>query len=166
VFGRVFPLVPGPHGHGEGAPVAVTRWRKLATALCATTALFLIVFGLTDAYRLWSGGEVDNRIPFSPVIFASGVMLLFVSAIVYEVLPEKKVSSWEERKHANERVAPFPWQDWLTKDAERALAGGQFRKLARLAERAELAIRDGDVRKALHELEELQRLAAASSVES
>jgi molybdopterin-containing oxidoreductase family membrane subunit len=166
VFGRVFPLVPAPHTHhDEHVPNAAPRWRKLATLGCALAAVALIVFGLTDAFRLWSGGEVDNRIPFSPVVFASGVMLLFLSAVVYEVLPEKKVVSWEDRKHANETAATFPWQDWMRQDAELALRGGEFRKLARLAELAEHAIRDGDVGRALDRLKELQKLAASSSVE-
>ncbi len=165
LFGRVFPLVPSPHGHHDDSAFKAPRWRKLATAGCAAVALSLIVFGLTDAFRLWSDGEVDNRIRFSPVILASGVTLLFVSAIVYEVLPEKRVVSWEDRKQAKETASAFPWQDVLQQDAERALSGGEFRKLARLAELAEHAIRDGDVGRALDRLKELQKLAASSSME-
>lgn len=166
VFGRIFPLVPAAHVHHEGeSPSPVSAWRKGATIACAVTAVSLIVFGLTDAFRMWSGGEVDNRIPFSPVIFASGVMLLFVSAIVYEVLPEKKVISWADRKSANESVSSFPWEDQLEEQAVHALAGGEFRKLGRLAELAENALRDGDIRRALERLKELQKLASESSVE-
>jgi hypothetical protein len=50
-------------------------------------ALALVVVGLTDSFRLWSGGELDPRIPFAPLIFAAGVMMLFSTAIVYELLP-------------------------------------------------------------------------------
>jgi Ni/Fe-hydrogenase subunit HybB-like protein len=32
----------------------------------------------------------DPRVPFAPVIFIAGVMLVFLAAVAYEVLPEKK----------------------------------------------------------------------------
>ena len=50
----------------------------------------MIFVGLTDSFRLWSGSEIDPRIPFAPAIFAGGVVLLFSSAIVYEVFPTRR----------------------------------------------------------------------------
>lgn len=32
----------------------------------------------------------DPRLPFAPVIFISGVMLSFASAVVYEIVPSKR----------------------------------------------------------------------------
>jgi dimethyl sulfoxide reductase membrane subunit len=85
IFFRLFPLVPS---HGEVVAASAARRRPdgrgAATVLVAMTALAMIVTGLTDSFRLWSHGENDPRIPYSPVVFASGVMLLFTSAIVYE----------------------------------------------------------------------------------
>jgi hypothetical protein len=91
VFARVFPLVPGSHpSHGpvslpppsDGPRVVVTLGWALASAAA-------IVFGLADSFRVFSRGEIDPRVPFSPVIFATGVMALFTSAAVYEVFPSR-----------------------------------------------------------------------------
>ena len=42
------------------------------------------------------GAPIDSpifsnpRVPFSPLLFILGVMLVFLSAVVYELLPEKR----------------------------------------------------------------------------
>ncbi|MBI2893421.1 MAG: polysulfide reductase NrfD [Deltaproteobacteria bacterium] len=164
VFGRVFPLVPAPHGHEERVRPKAEALRRISSIATAVTAVGLIVFGLMDAFRLWSGGEVDNRVPFSPVIFLTGVMLLFISAVVFELVPERKKVTWEDRKQSLE-VASFPWEDRTKKEAARALAGSGYRKLARLASMAETAVREGEGRRAIDLLLELQRQANASSLE-
>lgn len=92
VVGRFFPLVPStvilPGDPGRGADTRKRRvGRLVATGFVVTVALTMIVIGLADSFRLFSGGELDPRIPFSPVIFATGVITLFASAIVYEVFP-------------------------------------------------------------------------------
>jgi len=86
VFIRVFPIVPTPH---VGLRTRVPRdpLRSLLTLITALVALGLIGVGLADSFRLFSHGEIDPRIPYSPVIFATGVMLLFSSAVVYELFP-------------------------------------------------------------------------------
>ena len=33
----------------------------------------------------------DPRLPFAPLIFIIGVMLVFLAAVVYELLPDKQV---------------------------------------------------------------------------
>ena len=88
LFARVFPLVPSeaewpPHEHAE-------LWqpsRTIATVATIGAALSLIVIGLLDSFRRLRPGELDPLIPYSPVLFALGVMLLFGAAIVYEVFP-------------------------------------------------------------------------------
>ena len=93
-FGRLFPLVPSAHRPvPEGTPRADGWLRYLTSWTAIVLGVALIVVGLTDSFRLWSGGEVDNRIPFSPMIFAGGVMLLFASALIFEVLPERRRAS-------------------------------------------------------------------------
>ncbi|HTJ45692.1 MAG TPA: NrfD/PsrC family molybdoenzyme membrane anchor subunit [Kofleriaceae bacterium] len=90
-FGRIFPLVPTAiapaqkHAHLPRDPL-----RMILTTITALAALGLIAFGLSDSFRLWSHGELDPHVPFSPAIFASGVMLLFSSAIVYETFPGRR----------------------------------------------------------------------------
>ena len=91
LFGRVFPLVPTPVDPDKRhAQVPREPARSTLTVITALTALALIAIGLTDSFRLWSGGELDPRIPFAPAIFASGVMLLFSSAVVYETFPARR----------------------------------------------------------------------------
>lgn len=87
-FVRIFPVVPTPHPHPKERPPR-DRLRTTLTVATAAAAVFLIGLGLGDSFRLFSGNEIDPRIPFSPVIFATGVMILFGSAIVYELVPSK-----------------------------------------------------------------------------
>jgi len=91
LFGRYFPLVPTPvDPRRREAPLPRDLRRTIITWLWGLTSVGLIVVGLLDSFRLFSHGELDPRIPFSPAIFATGVIMLFSSAIVYEVLPERR----------------------------------------------------------------------------
>jgi molybdopterin-containing oxidoreductase family membrane subunit len=90
VFARIFPLVPG--GHASHGPVSLPpppadKARVIVTTSWALLSTAAIVFGLADSFRVFSHGEIDPRVPFSPVIFATGVMALFTSAAVYELYP-------------------------------------------------------------------------------
>jgi hypothetical protein len=92
LFGRLFPLVPSSVTVGDPeASGADTRKGRVArsttTGLVAMAAVAMILVGLADSFRLFSHGELDPRIPYSPVLFAGGVMLLFCSAIAYETIP-------------------------------------------------------------------------------
>jgi Ni/Fe-hydrogenase subunit HybB-like protein len=91
IFGRVFPLAPTPVDPARrAAPIPREPLRTTATLGCALVASALIVLGLSDSFRLWSHGELDPRVPFSPAIFATGVILLFSSAFVYETFPARR----------------------------------------------------------------------------
>ena len=92
VFGRLFPLAPSSAKVGDPSASGADSPRRRAirygaTGIVAATALAMIALGLADSFRLFSNGELDPRIPYSPVLFAGGVMLLFCSAIVYETFP-------------------------------------------------------------------------------
>jgi hypothetical protein len=91
VFVRIFPISATPHP-AEAAPTRIERdWlRVAATSLTGAVALAVIAVGLSDSFRLWSGGGIDPRIPYSPALFAGGVILLFASAIVYETFPARR----------------------------------------------------------------------------
>ena len=109
VFARVFPLT---HGHQDEltreAPLPRDPLRKLAAIVWAAGAVALVVIGLTDSFRLWSGGDLDPRLPYAPLIFAVGVMMLFSTAIVYEVLPDRRGRAPKARivDRARTRAAP------------------------------------------------------------
>jgi molybdopterin-containing oxidoreductase family membrane subunit len=90
VFTRLFPIVPSKAADEPETPSPRQLRRGLATGLTAAIAIAMIAFGLIDSFRLLSGGELDPVVRFSPVIFASGVMVLFSSAIVYEVIGDAR----------------------------------------------------------------------------
>lgn len=163
VFGRFFPLVPSAHGHGK-APAKPELARRFASLVTALTAVGLIVVGLTDSFRLWSHGEIDPRIPFSPVIFASGVMLLFISAVVYEVFPERRPSDremWREQKLALSG-ASLPWQPGRAPPAPtEPIRPADVHALARLIRAAEESIGKADDRRTRQIVGEVARLASA-----
>lgn len=109
VFARIFPLT---HGHApeltRDTPLPREPLRKLASIGWAAIAVVLVVVGLTDSFRMWSGDELDPRLPYAPLIFATGVMMLFSTAIVYELLPGRRVRLMKARivDRARTRVAP------------------------------------------------------------
>ncbi len=88
VFARVFPLVPTPTPARTAHRPPLDLLRVTLTLLTVLVAITLIVVGLADSFRMFSGAEIDPRIPYSPIIFAMGVVLLFASAVVYELVPE------------------------------------------------------------------------------
>lgn len=91
IFGRYFPLVPTPvPPHKRHTHIPHDPMRTIVTTVWLGGAIFLILVGLTDSFRLWSHGELDPRIPGAPAIFATGVILLFSSAIVYETWPGRR----------------------------------------------------------------------------
>ncbi|MBI3074366.1 MAG: polysulfide reductase NrfD [Deltaproteobacteria bacterium] len=87
LFGRTFPLIPTPRPYVRpAAPQRPNLVHRAIVFLVATIGLALVVLGLSDSLRLFDRDAVDPRIPFSPIIFAVGVMVLFGSAVVYELL--------------------------------------------------------------------------------
>jgi len=63
-------------------------WLMVAVGfgLQAVTYLFLA----TPIGRPTDDSFSNPRIPFAPVLFILGVVLVFLAAVVYEVLPEEK----------------------------------------------------------------------------
>jgi hypothetical protein len=53
-------------------------------ALQAITYLFLAA-----PFGFGSVRYSDPRVPFSPMLFIAGVMLVFLAAVVYELLPDR-----------------------------------------------------------------------------
>jgi molybdopterin-containing oxidoreductase family membrane subunit len=90
VFARIFPLVPSEHPRADKSGPPRQWGRMAATTLSLAVATTLIVFGLADSFRLLRPSEIDPVVPFSPVVFAVGVIVLFGSAAVYEVFPRRR----------------------------------------------------------------------------
>jgi molybdopterin-containing oxidoreductase family membrane subunit len=108
-FARIFPLVPGEERALErDAPLPCDPVRRLVCLGWAACAVVLVAIGLTDSFRLWSGSELDPRLPLAPVIFASGVMMLFATAILYELLPSRRVHTRSPRIVDRARTRAVP----------------------------------------------------------
>lgn len=93
VFIKVFPIVPvvGHQGSDEASVSygPLERMGLRGAAAMGTLAMG-VVFGVTGfviSNRAGVAYYADPLIPFSPVLFISGLMLTFGSAIVYEVIP-------------------------------------------------------------------------------
>jgi uncharacterized membrane protein len=48
----------------------------------------------------------DPRLPFAPLLFIAGIALVFLAAVVYEILPEKKRE--ESEAQSKEIKSPLP----------------------------------------------------------
>lgn len=108
LFVRVFPIVATPHPP-PAAPPERDWLRAAATALTAALALAIIAIGLADSFRLWSGADIDPRIPYSPALFAGGVILLFASAVVYETFPARRRRLPRAAVRRAPRLRASPW---------------------------------------------------------
>lgn len=93
VFAKVFPLVPLDVAHVERPPPAARERglrRAVRVGLFGSTWLAgagLATAGFLLCARVGNDPWQDPPVPFSPVIFVAGMLLLFYSAAVYEVLP-------------------------------------------------------------------------------
>ncbi len=87
LFVKVFPIVPvAPHGVAATEPEP-RKLRALVTVGAMLTGLCLAVTGFAISARLGTMPSHDPIVPFGPVIFIVGVMLVFGSAALFEVLP-------------------------------------------------------------------------------
>jgi predicted membrane channel-forming protein YqfA (hemolysin III family) len=98
LFLKIFPIVPLHGEDGEAEPLLqvtlkesrASHTRRLVLfGLTLAVGLVLVVTGFLLSARFGTGPNMDPLIPFSPVIFITGVMTCFLSAVVYEIVPEK-----------------------------------------------------------------------------
>jgi molybdopterin-containing oxidoreductase family membrane subunit len=96
-FMKIFPIVPlqiiGDHEEPllqvklhESRESHIRRLICFALTLALGLSLVAVGFLLSARYGIDPNG--DPLIPFSPVIFITGVMTCFISAIIYEIVPE------------------------------------------------------------------------------
>jgi hypothetical protein len=96
-FMKIFPIVPlqiiGEHEEPllqvklhESRESHIRRLICFALTLALGLSLVAVGFLLSARYGIDPNG--DPLIPFSPVIFITGVMTCFISAIIYEIVPE------------------------------------------------------------------------------
>jgi hypothetical protein len=93
VFARFFPIVPLDVGHVEPPSAAeresgARRFVRAAFFLSTLAAgTVLAVVGFLLCARVGNDPWQDPPVPFSPLIFVAGMVLVFYSAAVYEILP-------------------------------------------------------------------------------
>ncbi len=101
VFVKIFPIVPlksGSH-HDEPLGVALTESRAshirrlVIFGLTLLVGISVAVTGFLLSARIGTKHYLDPIVPMSPVIFITGVMTSFISAIVYEIVPAMKPRS-------------------------------------------------------------------------
>lgn len=96
IFARIFPVVPlsvisdDQHARDEEA-----RQKQRAPRLIVTGATLLIggalaLTGFALSARLGTDRWQDPIVPLSPIIFITGLAMLFSAAVVYEILPDSK----------------------------------------------------------------------------
>jgi hypothetical protein len=94
VFAKVFPLLPVAE-EGAAALAARPETPGLRAAIFWTTlalGLSLAVAGFLLSLRFGTLPYLDPVVPYSPMLFAAGVMLVFYSAAAYETLPPTRGS--------------------------------------------------------------------------
>lgn len=92
VFARLMPLVPGHEHHEKPAEREVPWWRAVRVTLFGVTlgaGVTLAIAAFLSAARVGTEKYNDPYIPYSPALFILGIMLMFVSAAVYETFPTK-----------------------------------------------------------------------------
>ncbi len=92
-FVKIFPIVPVESSHVEEA--APRRSSILRPALFVTTlatGLGLAVTGFLYSARFGTDPYSDPALPYAPVIFIMGVVTCLMSAVVYEIVPDRPVA--------------------------------------------------------------------------
>ncbi len=90
IFIRYFPIVPIASYGNKPLPAVRESRRKMAFALTLLLGSGFAVTGFLFSLRLGTLPFLDPILPYSPVIFILGIMIVFYSPAVYETLPESK----------------------------------------------------------------------------
>jgi len=98
-FVKIFPILPldtvgvrEKVGEGKITRTEVRSTlllRRIFFSLTLLVGFALMIIGFLASARVGTKPYLDPPIPFAPVVFILGVMLSFVSAVVYEVFPGK-----------------------------------------------------------------------------
>ena len=99
IFAKIFPIIPldtaGIREEPEEENLERTEYgttlllRRFAFVLTLLLGFILMIVGFLASARVGTKPYLDPPIPFAPVIFILGIMLSFISAVVYEVFPGK-----------------------------------------------------------------------------
>jgi hypothetical protein len=92
-FVKIFPIVPVESSHVEEAvPRRSSILRPALFVTTLATGLGLAVTGFLYSARFGTDAYSDPALPYAPVIFIMGVVTCLMSAVVYELVPDRPVA--------------------------------------------------------------------------
>ncbi len=101
LFIKIFPILEVEVNEDEKAPAPATKQNALSMrsilvwgmVIGGFTLQFIAYFFLAAPLGIpTSPAYADPRVPFAPLIFMFGVMLVFLAAVVYELLPDREIA--------------------------------------------------------------------------
>jgi hypothetical protein len=97
LFAKIFPIIPLEvleekkiEEKKEEVLYAPSFTRLIFTFGTLAFGFFLMVVGFIFSARFGTKPYLDPILPFSPVVFIVGVIISFVSAVLYELFPSKR----------------------------------------------------------------------------
>jgi len=97
LFAKIFPIIPLEvleekkiEERKEEVLYAPSFTRLIFTFGTLAFGFFLMVVGFIFSARFGTKPYLDPILPFSPVVFIVGVIVAFLSAVVYEIFPSKR----------------------------------------------------------------------------
>jgi len=97
IFAKIFPIIPLEvleekkiEEKKEEVLYAPSFTRIIFTFGTLALGFFLMVVGFIFSARFGTKPYLDPILPFSPVVFIVGVIISFVSAVLYELFPSKR----------------------------------------------------------------------------
>lgn len=108
VFAKIFPIVPlvepAAEERGKMESPRNERIRRLLFVAVLLMGLVMAGTGLLFSARWGTDPILDPVLPYSPALFIAGIIVCFLSSVVYEVLPGR--SAGREYRPGGELVRP------------------------------------------------------------
>jgi uncharacterized membrane protein YedE/YeeE len=90
-------------------------WRRVDMRTAVSLMMVILGFTLSAVSYFFLAAPIgqptspaysDPRLPFAPLFFIAGIALVFLAAVAYEIMPEKK--SEESEAQSKELKSPLP----------------------------------------------------------
>jgi len=109
-FLKFFPILPIEHHHVDTGEVVEESLgsrvvRSAAFVGCLAVGITMAVVGFVYSARYGTEDYLDPVLPYAPVIFITGIVTCFMSAVVYEIVPGRPAVKQEKRAGEGE-IAP------------------------------------------------------------
>jgi uncharacterized membrane protein len=90
-------------------------WRRIDMRTAVSLSMVILGFALAAVSYFFLAAPIgqptspaysDPRLPFAPLLFIAGIVLVFLAAAVYEIMPEKKSEESEAKSMELKRSLP------------------------------------------------------------